>query len=487
MGLPLHTIAELRALESEAQRNLAPGTLMQRAGGAAARHIARRIGAGRSVAIVCGGGNNGGDGYVAAARLAERGHAVTCWALTEPATEDARAAAAAWRVAGGAVVSQLDPTHRFDAVVDAILGIGQTRPLAGRYLEAAAWINARPRSAVFALDVPSGLDADRGSWVGDQAGVQAGVTITFVGAKPGLYTAAGRQAAGEVIVEPLGVSASPVRTWLADPNDFAAVCRPRGADTHKGTFGALGVLGGNVGMVGAALLAARAALRLGAGRVYVECIGAAELRLDPQQPELMFRPLDDPASLDAIVVGCGLGADPAAHRALARAIARPAALVLDADALNLIAADATLATALRERRAATVLTPHPLEAARLLAVSAAQVQGDRLHAARALAARTGAIAVLKGAGTVIAHADGRAWLNPTGGPALATAGSGDALAGMIGALLAQRFDAIEATLAAVWLHGAAADAYGGDIGLAAGEIAPLAVRRLIELRRAASV
>jgi hydroxyethylthiazole kinase-like uncharacterized protein yjeF len=239
-------------------------------------------------------------------------------------------------------------------------------------------------------------------------------------------------------------------------------------------------------MVGAALLAARAALRLGAGRVYVESIGAPQLRLDPQQPELMFRPLGGVAALDALVVGCGLGADEAAHRALAWAIASPSALVLDADALNLLAADASWVASLRERRAATVLTPHPLEAARLLGVQAAEVQRDRLHAARALAAHTGAVTVLKGSGTVIARSDGRAWINPTGGPALATPGSGDALAGMIGALLAQRFDAVEATLAAVWLHGAAADAHGGDVGLTAGDLPPLAAQRLIELRRAGS-
>jgi hydroxyethylthiazole kinase-like uncharacterized protein yjeF len=486
MGLPLYTVAELRAAEAAAGSTLAAGTLMARAGAAAARHIAQRIGDRRSVAVVCGGGNNGGDGYVTAARLAERGHAVVCWALAQPATDDARAAAAAWRAAGGAVVPKIDPARTFDAVVDALLGIGLTRPLAGHYLEAVRWINARARRNVFALDVPSGLDADRGSWVGGVPGVEAAVTITFLGAKPGLFTAAGRDAAGDVLVEGLGVALPAALVWRTDPRDFASVCRPRRHDTHKGTFGTLGVLGGNVGMVGAALLAARAALRLGAGRVYVECVGAPELRLDPQQPELMFRALGSLAALDAIVVGCGLGADAAAHQALAWAIASPAALVLDADALNLLAADATLAAAVRERRPATVLTPHPLEAARLLAISAAEVQQDRLRAARELAVRSGAIAVLKGAGTAIAHADGRAWLNPTGGPALATPGSGDALAGMIGALLAQRFDAVEATLAAVWLHGAAADAYDGDIGLAAGDIAPLAARRLVELRRAAS-
>jgi hydroxyethylthiazole kinase-like uncharacterized protein yjeF len=219
----------------------------------------------------------------------------------------------------------------------------------------------------------------------------------------------------------------------------------------------------------------------------VECIGAPEMRCDPVQPELMFRTLATIGETDVIVAGCGLGTDAAARTTLHAVLERKAARVLDADALNLIAADqglrAKLEQSTRGTKLATVLTPHPLEAARLLGCSAAQVQDDRVAAARQLARATGATVVLKGAGSVIATPDERAWINATGGPALATPGTGDALAGILGALLAQGFDPIEAVLAGVYLHGAAAEDFVGDMGLVAGEVAELSVRRLQRLRR----
>ncbi|MCK6431321.1 MAG: NAD(P)H-hydrate dehydratase, partial [Burkholderiaceae bacterium] len=251
---------------------------------------------------------------------------------------------------------------------------------------------------------------------------------------------------------------------------------------HKGSFGSVAIVGGGLGMVGAPLLAARAALRLGAGRVYVECIGAPDLRFDPAQPELMFRRLASLAQVDAIVVGCGLATDAAAAGALAAAFERSVPLVVDADALNLLADRARFAGIFEAHAAGRVLTPHPLEAARLLGATAHEVQADRVAAARALARQTASIVVLKGAGTVIAHPAGRWWINPTGGPALATAGTGDVLAGMIGAFVAQGIEPIQAALAAAWLHGRAADEYGGDVGLVAGELAARAARVLVRLR-----
>jgi hydroxyethylthiazole kinase-like uncharacterized protein yjeF len=240
-------------------------------------------------------------------------------------------------------------------------------------------------------------------------------------------------------------------------------------------------------MVGAPLLAARAALRLGAGRVFVECVGAPQLMFDPLFPELMLRPLRGADRLDALVAGCGLGADADARAALEWALAAPCPVVFDADALNLLARDASLGSLLRGRAAPSIVTPHPLEAARLLNVTAAAVQEDRVQSARSLARALHATVVLKGAGTVVALPDQRVWINSTGGPALATPGSGDVLGGMIGALVAQASDATEATLAAVWLHGAAADRYGADIGLVAGEIAGRAAQCLVELRARDSV
>jgi hydroxyethylthiazole kinase-like uncharacterized protein yjeF len=483
MGTPLFTVAELRAIEQAAQAGLPPGELMARAGRGAARRIDALAGRRRaSVCVVAGPGNNGGDGFVVAAELAARGHAVVCVLLgaAQPNPADARAAFQRWRDSGGTVLARL-PARRFDVAVDALFGIGLARPLEGVFLEATRWIDEHAEW-VIALDVPSGLDSDRGAWVGDVEGVHADLTVTFLGDKPGLRTGAGIDAAGEVEVDDLGVDATEPAVSLTASGDFPDVALPRRRDTHKGSFGNVLVVGGGAGMVGAPLLAARAALRLGAGRVYVDCIGAPELRVDPVQPELMFRPHVSITDPECVVVGCGLGVDDPARSALVWSLARPRACVLDADALNLLAEEPALReAALRERTAPAVLTPHPLEAARLLAVSAHEVQRDRLGAARRLAADMRAFVVLKGAGTVVAAPDGRAGINATGSAALATAGTGDVLAGMLGALLAQGFDAWQSVVAAVWLHGAAVRG-AGDIGVVAGDLAPRAAEALRGLR-----
>lgn len=481
MSIGLYTTAELRTIEADAQADLPAGTLMQRAGRAAAAWIDAHLGEARAALIVCGPGNNGGDGYACARELAARGHAVECVALAESVTDDARAARAAWQADGGRVLHELPAERRPGVVVDALFGIGLARPLAGRYFDAVRWIESQA-AFVVALDVPSGLDADRGVWVGGVDGVHADATCTFLGAKPGLYTADGCDAAGEVIVDMLGVDAPEAEGALVDTDQFETLLARRPRNTHKGSFGSVAIVGGGLGMVGAPLLAARAALRLGAGRVYVECIGAPDLRFDPAQPELMFRRLASLAQVDAIVVGCGLATDAAAAGALAAAFERSVPLVVDADALNLLADRARFAGIFEAHAAGRVLTPHPLEAARLLGATAHEVQADRVAAARALARQTASIVVLKGAGTVIAHPAGRWWINPTGGPALATAGTGDVLAGMIGAFVAQGIEPIQAALAAAWLHGRAADEYGGDVGLVAGELAARAARVLVRLR-----
>jgi hydroxyethylthiazole kinase-like uncharacterized protein yjeF len=483
MSEPLYTVAELRTLEAAAQASLPAGTLMQRAGAAAAAIVSEALPArGARTLVVCGPGNNGGDGYVCALELARRGVDTTCVALAAPATEDARQAQRRWAESGGRSLTALPALERFDALVDAMFGIGMVRPLAGEFLDAAQRLNGSP-APVFAIDVPSGLDADRGTWVGGVAGVTAATTITFIGGKPGLFTADGCDAAGQVRVETIGVAPGSHAGVLLGAEDCGSLRLRRPRNTHKGSYGSVVIVGGNVGMVGAPLLAARAALRLGAGRVYVDCIGAPELRFDPLQPELMFRSLAGLEGLTSCVIGCGLGVDDLARAALARTLDGPWPLVIDADALNLLAADAELARRCRERGPPTVLTPHPLEAARLLAGDAGTVQADRVAAASALARDFGAIVVLKGAGSVIGSADGYA-ISPTGSPALATAGTGDVLAGMIGALLGQSRDPLEAVRAAVWLHGAAAGEFGADIGLVAGDVAALAARLLARLRAA---
>ena len=482
MGVSLYTIAELRALEQAAQRDLPAGELMGRAAAAAAARIAA-ICAGKkvSVCILCGPGNNGGDGYMTADRLRSSGSDVTCIQLAAPSTADARSALAMWRTRGGDVQKTLPTGKTFDVVVDALLGIGQTRPLQTQMLAAVQWINAQ-KTRVISLDVPSGLHADYGCWVGAVDGVHATETITFIGDKPGLHTAAGTEAAGVVTLDTLGVEAPPTRTQLIDASDFPQITTRRRRNTHKGDYGSVAVVGGNTGMVGAALLAARAALRIGAGRVYVDCIGAPEFRVDPLQPELMFRPAASIEQVQCIVIGCGLGVDDTARRTLQWALDSDAPLVIDADALNLLARGPALSEGVTVRDPATVLTPHPLEAARLLERPVEDVQSDRVTAARDLASRYRSIVVLKGAGTVMAHTNGRCAINPTGSAALATAGTGDVLAGMLGGLITQGFDAWQATLAAVWLHGRSGEAHE-DAGLVASELAPRAARVLAGLRR----
>lgn len=272
-----------------------------------------------------------------------------------------------------------------------------------------------------------------------------------------------------------------------DPRCFPSLFSPRFHDSHKGTFGAVGVIGGSRGMVGAALLAARAAVRIGAGRVYVDCLGAPDLRVDPLQPELMLRPETEfPSGLDAIVLGCGMAADATElHRgdkALVRALAGMSPLVLDAGALTRLADDPALARSIGARTAIQVITPHPGEAAQLLDCDVAAIQADRQSCARDLAQLCSTIVVLKGAGTVIAEPGGGCWINPTGNPALASAGTGDVLAGMIGGLLAQGYPALDAVRGAVWLHGRAAELHGDDRGLTASEVAPLAMRAWRSLR-----
>jgi ADP-dependent NAD(P)H-hydrate dehydratase / NAD(P)H-hydrate epimerase len=483
----LYRSEELRRIEQQHGRNLPPGTLMARAGGAAAQWLDRRVAVRpASFLMLCGPGNNGGDGYVCARILRELGHSCLCWSQSAPTTDDARGAHAAWLAAGGESTTQLPKSGRFDAIVDAMFGIGLSRPLSGAYLEASNWANDNGIE-VIALDVPSGLDADSGAWVGDVPGIRAHATVTFLGDKPGLHMSDGCDGAGIVHVDRLGIEAETAAGQLNGPDQFAAVTARRKLNSHKGRYGTVAVIGGESGMVGAALLAGRSALRLGAGRVYVCCVGAPDLSVDPYCPELMIRSLDRLPAVEVAVIGCGLGTSELARRTLRQALGQDTPVVLDADALNLIASDDRLKQALIGRNAPSVLTPHPAEAARLLAgVPAIHVNADRIAATILLAQQLSATIVLKGAGTVIVERPTdreRYWINPTGGPALSSAGTGDVLSGMIGALMVQGFETLTATLAAVWLHGAAAQAYGGDIGLLASEVPALAVRELARLRR----
>lgn len=465
---PLLRTATLRAIE--ARHAAAEPPLMERAGAALAAEIRHLLPNNAPLLIVAGPGNNGGDGLVAARLLKQAGIPPTVVFAGDAGRlpRDARAAFDAWQAVGGDVLTDM-PDTPWGLAVDALFGIGLTRPVEGRPAALIDRINALP-CPVLAVDIPSGLCADTGRVLG--RAVRASRTLSFIAAKPGLYTLDGPDHCGRVQVDSLGIAIPEPEGQLIDPGLFLPWLKPRPRNSHKGSFGSAAVLGGAPGMAGAALLAGRAALLLGAGRVYVGML--ERLAVDPLQPELMLRPPAEALSLaTAAAIGPGLGQSDAARDLLRAAIDRPVPLVVDADALNLLAAHPVLLNKLCRREAATLLTPHPAEAARLLGTATETVQADRIAAAQELAHRACAFVALKGCGTVIAHPD-RTWLvNATGNPGLASAGSGDVLTGIALALLAQRWPTEAALAAAVHLHGAAADVLAaqgtGPIGLAAGE------------------
>ena len=475
--LPLHGPAASRAIEQAAQVTLAPHALMRRAGLCVARLALALAPHARTVWIAAGPGNNGGDGFEAALHLHGAGKAVRVSFAGDASRLPADAADALARAqAAGVAIGNDDapPLGTQDLAIDALLGLGASRAPEGRIAGFIAQFNALA-CARLAVDLPSGLDAMTGQPLGT-ACVRATHTIALLTLKPGLFTGQGRDVAGEVWFDDLGVgdasAIAPPDAWLTGADEAAAARAPRRHASHKGSYGDVAVVGGAPGMTGAALLAARAAHAAGAGRVFVSLLEpekpGQDMALDPARPELMFRrawwqSAPEVVAASTVVAGCG-GGDAVRH-VLPRLLSLAPRLVLDADALNAIAADTALQTLLvaRASRAghATVLTPHPLEAARLLGSDATSVQRDRLKCAQALADRYRCVALLKGSGTVIA-APGRApHVNPTGNAALATAGSGDVLAGWIGGMWVgggQRAGGFDSAVAAAYLHGAAADA-----------------------------
>ena len=482
-ALPVLTTAQLRNVETRAGRER---SLMQLAGEAVAREaraLARDTGA--PILVVAGPGNNGGDAWVAAAALRAGFSRVIVWDIagSAPKAQEARRARDAFVASGGEVVREW-PTLRAALIVDGLLGIGLARDVDSAFGEAIERINASG-VPVLSIDAPSGLDSDSGRVRG--SAVRATRTLTFLAHKPGLHTLDGREHAGEVVLDDLGAAAD-VRDealgTLLTPESVRGWLAPRRANAHKGTFGSVAIIGGSRGMVGAALLAARAALYTGAGKVFVGLLSPDAPSVDPLQPELMLRSVDDALSADVIVAGPGAGRSPSAtsvspfeRTQLPAILALAKPLVLDADALNVIAINEGLRADFASRRKApTILTPHPAEAARLLGRETRAVQADRVGRALELAQRYGAHVVLKGAGSVCASPEGRWSINTTGNPGLASGGTGDVLAGLIGALLAQGLAAEQALQLGVCLHGAAADslvARGvGPVGLTASELLP---------------
>ncbi len=476
---PIYTSAGIRRIEATVGPGADP-TLMERAGRAAAEE-AVRLTMDRSgpVLIVCGPGNNGGDGFVMARRLVQAKRAVVVAYADDPARlpADATIAYKAWMDVGGLLHDDIPepPSDGWALVVDAIFGIGLQRPVVGRYAEWIARLNALPAPRM-AIDIPSGLNADTGEVMG--TAFRATHTLTFLGLKPGLLTLDGPDHAGALTVRRLDIEPEDVlaaEAHLVRPAVFRTLLKPRALNSHKGSYGEVGIVGGAAGMAGAALLAARAALKLGSGRVYIGGLDDRLPAVDFQQPELMLRdPLHIAEQVSTLAIGPGLGSSAVAVDLLQQALRTEVAVILDADALNLLACDAALQALARSRSSPTLMTPHPAEAARLLGSSVAAIQADRVRSARELARSFGALVVLKGCGSIIATPDGRWYINRSGHPGMATAGMGDVLTGLVASLLAQHWPPVEALIAATHLHGAAADRLAregiGPVGLVASEV-----------------
>jgi hydroxyethylthiazole kinase-like uncharacterized protein yjeF len=444
---PIYLTKDIRRIE-EAAKDV---PLMERAGAAAAELAARLCAeSAKDVLVLAGPGNNGGDARIVAERLRERFFRVT--------------------LAGAAEATTLPVDKRWGLVVDGLFGIGLARPVEGEFARLVDYANAQD-CPVLALDIPSGIASDTGRILG--RAVRATHTVTFIALKAGLLTLDGPDHCGAVTVADLGLDLKKLArpaAWQASPALFAEALKPRPQNFHKGKAGSLGILGGATGMTGAALLAGRAALKLGAGRVYVGML--EDMSVDPTTPELMLRHPDDTLGqdLDAIVIGPGLGGSERAEALVGAALASELPCVVDADALNLIADGKSLRAACARRTADTLLTPHPGEAARLLGTKIPDVQNDRVAAAQALSREFSAHVVLKGNGSVLVARDGHWFINTTGHPGMASAGMGDVLSGMLGALLAQRLSGEAALVLGVHLHGAAADAAGVGAGLTASEL-----------------
>jgi NAD(P)H-hydrate epimerase len=470
---PVVTAAEMRELDRATIEELGiPAfTLMETAGRAVAEIALDMLeGARGPVAVVCGVGNNGGDGFVAARVLRSHGIDAICYLAAKRA--DVRGAAgehlAVLERAGGVVLS-IATASDFDAVeaeiidaalvIDALFGTGLARPIEGHLASIVGSMLLAPH--VLAVDIPSGLSTDTGRALG--ACVVAERTVTMAALKVALVSAPGFARCGEVEVIDIGIppqliAATGIKAGLVDHADVATwLPRPQALD-HKGKRGHTLVIGGAPGMRGAGRLAAMAALRAGSGLV--------TLTTDGDAPDsIMTAPMDTALDrFDAVVIGPGLGKDAAARTRVHDVLASDLPAVLDADALNLLADDPS---ALAHANGPVVITPHPGEAARLLGTTVAEVEGDRLAAVRALAAKTRTVVVLKGARTVVCDGtigDDHCSINPTGGPALATAGSGDVLAGTIAALLAQGIAPVDAARAGVYVHGMAGDTLAAEYG-----------------------
>jgi ADP-dependent NAD(P)H-hydrate dehydratase / NAD(P)H-hydrate epimerase len=482
MALPiaLYSTAQVRAIDAQAIESGVPGyTLMKRAGEAALRYMRQRWPMAHRVVIVCGAGNNGGDGYVLGrfAQAAGLTVAVLSAVAPEKLSGDARQACDDFKASGGSL-RPFSPEHLADGdvIVDALLGTGLQGEVRAEIAAVIRAINTSDQP-IFALDVPSGLDGDTGMPHGET--VRADCTVTFVGLKTGLFTADGPEFAGTVTFDDLELAPPDSATFkprlerIVDSEIQRALPRRRRA-ANKGDFGRVLIVGSGVGMPGATRLAGEACLRVGAGLVTVAVAPENVAAISAGRPELICLPLSDPNALveavdraDVLAIGPGLGRTPWARAALDVVLRSGKTVVVDADALNLIAETKCRA------RDNWILTPHPGEAGRLLGISTRDIQDDRLQALDRLTERYGGTVVLKGAGTLVGFKGRTSGLCERGNPGMASAGTGDVLTGAIAGILAQCGDTRLAARVGVLVHAMAGDAAArtGERGLLAGDVA----------------
>ncbi|ELV08323.1 bifunctional ADP-dependent NAD(P)H-hydrate dehydratase/NAD(P)H-hydrate epimerase [Wohlfahrtiimonas chitiniclastica] len=494
---PLYDIKAIKEIEQTALEtlNIASITLMQRAALFILGYLYKSYPDVKKIAVIVGAGRNGGDGYFFAQQALSAGFDVKVYYLAEPnnLVDDVRKAYLAAKGMGvpceSFSSSSLDDA---DLIIDAMMGTGVNRALSGEWLGAAMLIN-RSGKPVISIDVPSGMNANTGAILSEA--VKATETITFIAQKPGLYTGKGPEYVGKVICSDLGIPQAcfesvraasccfnlpAMAEWFPDRKKF----------NHKGNFGHVLVVGGYIGMAGAALLAGHAALRIGAGRVSIATHPHHATAMIPYHPELMVHGVHNSEEMahlldiaTCIVVGCGLGTNEWSIDLMNAVLASGKPLVIDADGLNLIAKGAVSKELLDENIDNMVITPHPVEAARLLHGTVNDVEADRLVTANQLSSRFG-ITVLKGAGSLVCDSDFLS-INTTGNPAMASSGMGDALSGIIGGLIVQGVSIRRATRLGVWLHGlsgdlCAKDGYRSVIATDVIEFLPEAIAKLKE-------
>lgn len=478
----LYQAQQVRELDRIAisQYGIAGIVLMQKAAAAVWAEIQQRWATIQSICVFCGAGNNAGDGYLIATLALQAGLDVCVYSLIdiEKLNGDAATACQIYQQAGGkitpfsAAISLTSPL-----IVDALLGTGLAREVSGAYAQAVQMINDC-KCSVISVDIPSGLNADTGKIMA--CAVKADVTVTFIALKQGLFTADGAEYCGEIVFADLDI---PQEVFQTVSHSAELVEKPllphRNRNSHKGSYGHVLVIGGEIGFAGAARLGAEAALRTGAGLVSVATRAAHANVLNVGRFELMCHPVEQISQLQpllakasVIAIGMGLGQQAWGRALFAAAISQPQPMIIDADGLNLLAQTPRYQTH-------WILTPHPGEAARLLNCSSAEINADRFAAIKKIQATYGGVCILKGAGTLIFDGT-EMFISTTGNPGMASGGMGDVLSGIIGGLLAQGYSLIEAAKMAVYLHGAAADfaAEQGERGLVASDLMPM-IRKLV--------